>query len=106
VGGWINVDDSVQERAWRRRTDRISARVEEMRQQTVAGLRIFVDDDELAIGKSRDGGIGLGSRQPARTAVEAEVALLLAERVKSGSYCRLPISCSDRSAAELGVERS
>ena len=94
VGGSINADDAIQEPARHRRTNRISARVEEMRQQidiAAAGLRIFVDDDEVAIGKGGNGGIGLRSGHPIGTAVYAEVDLLLAERLKSGSHCRPPI---------------
>ena len=66
VDGSINADDAIQEPARHRRTDRISARVEEMRQQIdiAAGLRIFVDDDEVAVSKGGNGGIGLRSGQP------------------------------------------
>ena len=65
-----------------------------MSQQTVAGLRIFVDDDEVAIGEGGDGGIGLRSGQPLSRAICAEVDLLFAERLKSGSHCRPPINNS------------
>jgi hypothetical protein len=70
-------------------------------------MRIFVDDDEVAIGKGGNGGIGLRSGHPTGTAVFAEIDLLLAERGKSGAHCRLPDLRSERSAGskELGVER-
>ena len=89
VGGWIDVDNSVQEPARHWRADRISARVEEMRQQTVASLRIFVDDDEVAIGKRRNGGVGLRSGHPTGASAYAEIGLLFAERGKSRSHGRL-----------------
>lgn len=62
-----------------------------MRQQTVARLRIFIDGDEVAIGKGGNGGFALRSGHPTGAAVYAEVDLFLAERVKSGSHRHPPI---------------
>ena len=53
-------------------------------------MRIFVDDDEVAIGKGGNGGIGLRSGHPTGTAVFAEIDLLLADRGKSSPSTARP----------------
>ena len=92
----IDADDAILEPARHGRTNRISVRVEEMRQQidVAAGLRIFVNDDEVAIGKGDNRGIGLRSRKSVVDAACAEVNLFLAEPPKSGSHCHPPINNS------------
>ena len=109
VRGSINGEDASRgAKHWRNEV--IFIRVEELRQQidiTAAGLRIFVDDDEVAIGKGGNGGIGLRSGLPiSQIEVYVEVDLLFSERLKSGSHCHPPICVLSGGSKELGAERS